>query len=128
MRVLTWVVLVCLLLVPVAAAGAQGLGASGDIRGSVTDPAGAVLPGATVTLTDAGRGITRTATTDAQGSYRFTAVPPASYDLRVEISGFETQVTKGIVVTVNQTVVMDFSLKVSAVVTEVDVTAEAPPD
>ncbi len=128
MRNMRWIVLVGVLLWLLSPAHiqAQGVGASGDLKGTVTDPAGAVLPGATITLVDVARGLSRTETTDTQGEYLFAAVRPATYDLRAERTGFETQVKKGIVVSVGQTAIVDFTLKLSAVLTEVTVTAQTP--
>ena len=52
---------------------AQGIGASGDIRGTVTDPSGAVVTSANVTATDIAKGIKHTVSTDANGQYRRTS-------------------------------------------------------
>ncbi len=109
-----------------SAAYAQGVGASGDIKGTVTDPTGAVLPKATVAVVETERGFRRTTTTDDNGQYRVTGLPPATYDVSVEISGFQREVRKRVVVTVGETVVLDFQLKVSQLTTEIEVTSEAP--
>lgn len=120
-------VYVCLFLLgATGTAQAQGVGASGDIRGTVTDPSGAVLPGATISITDVDRGIRRTVTADARGEYRMTGLLPTTYEVSVELQGFETQIRKGVVVTVGQTVLLDFQLNVSPQVTEVVVTTEMP--
>jgi hypothetical protein len=105
---------------------AQGLGASGDIKGTVTDPSGAVVSDASVTATDIARGIKHTVTTDANGQFRFAALPPTAYSLSVSKSGFQSEVAKNIVVTVGQTNTVDFPMKVSQVSEQVEVTAEAP--
>ncbi|HEV1994939.1 MAG TPA: carboxypeptidase regulatory-like domain-containing protein [Candidatus Acidoferrum sp.] len=104
----------------------QGVGASGDIRGTVTDPTGAVVSKATVTVTDAEKGIKRSAVTDPDGEYRFTALPPTTYDISVQFSGFQTYIQKGVVVNVGQTVTLDFHLTVSRAAESVEVTTEAP--
>src|SRR5205085_7040443 len=52
--------------------------ATSSLRGTVTDPKGAVIPGATVTLTNPATGYNRTTKTDSQGVYQFLSVPPAS--------------------------------------------------
>ncbi len=114
------------LLVGVSSASAQGVGASGDIKGTITDPSGAVLPGATVIVANADKGVKHTVTTGERGEYRITGLAPAAYDVTVQSSGFQTQVARGVVVAVGQTAVMDFQLQVSAVATEVVVTTEAP--
>jgi hypothetical protein len=118
------IILACLLLSGLAFA--QGLGASGDIKGTVTDPSGAVVNDASVTATDIARGIKHTVTTDANGQFRFAALPPTAYSLSVSKSGFQSEVAKNIVVTVGQTNTVDFPMKVSQVSEQVEVTAEAP--
>ncbi len=107
-------------------ASAQGVGASGDIKGTITDPSGGVLPRVTVVVVETERGFRRTATSDDNGQYRVTGLPPATYDVSAELAGFQREVRKGVVVTVGQTVILDFQLKVSQLTTQVEVTAEAP--
>jgi hypothetical protein len=114
------------LLITVPIAVAQGVGASGDIKGSVTDPTGAVLANVRVTVTDANKGIKRTASTDATGHYEVTSLLPAAYDVATQMSGFQMEVTKGIVVNVGQTTVVDFHLKVSSTAEQVEVTTLPP--
>src|SRR5262249_5038866 len=105
---------------------AQGVGASGDIKGTVTDPSGAVINNGTVTATDASKGIKHTATTDSDGQYRLSGLSPATYNVSVAHSGFQTDIMKGVVVNVGQTVTLDFHLKVSAASEQIEVTTEAP--
>ena len=92
----------------------QGVGASGDIKGVVADSSGAVIANATVTVTEAEKGLQRTATTDKGGEYRVTGLEPASYDVSSTASGFATAIQKGVVINVGQVVTLDFRLKVSA--------------
>src|SRR3989442_6770390 len=117
-------VLLCLLFVSVGKA--QGVGASGSIRGTVTDPNGAVLPNVTVTVTDTAKGLKHTTTTDGAGRYEVTGLAPASYDVTVEGGGFDTTVAKGVVVTVGENVATDFQLKVTGVKQVVEVLATPP--
>ena len=91
----------CLLLSGMAYA--QGVGASGDITGTVTDPTGAVISNGTVTVTDAAKGLKRTAGTESDGHYIVAGLQPNVYTVSVAKSGFQTEVTKGIVVSVGQT-------------------------
>src|SRR5256714_14418102 len=116
--------LLCLLLL--GAARAQGVGSSGDIRGTVTDPSGAVVPNATVVVADAAKGLRRTVQTDDAGQYQVTGLPPSAYDVSAEAKGFQTELRKGGSVTIGQTVFADFELKVSAVNTQIVVT-DTPP-
>src|SRR5881394_2899262 len=79
--------LVSISINPADHAVAQAL-AAGTINGSVVDPNGAVVPNATVTIANAITGYQRTATTDADGNFRFTDVPPNNYQLTVSATGF----------------------------------------
>ncbi len=105
---------------------AQGVGASGDIRGTVTDPSGAVVTGANITATDVAKGIKHTVATDANGQYRLTGLQPATYSLSVSKPGFQSELAKNVVVNVGQTSTVDFPMRVSQVSEQVEVTAEPP--
>lgn len=118
-------VVLCLVLAS-SVAYAQGVGASGNIQGTVTDQSGAVLPKATITVADTQTGLQRTAVTDVAGQFRVPNLAPATYDVSVRVPGFATAVRKGVVVSIGQTVISDFQLKVSQVATVVDVSSEAP--
>jgi hypothetical protein len=118
-------VVLCVLLAS-SLAYAQGVGASGDLKGTVTDPSGAAVPNATVTVVQPERGIRRTTTTDSNGDYRIPGLPPANYNVTVEHSGFATLLQKGVVVRVGEIVNLDFQMKLSTVEATVEVTA-APP-
>ncbi len=118
------VVLTCLLLGGMIYA--QGVGTSGDIRGTVTDPQGAVVANATVTATDAGKGIKHTVTTDASGQFHLIALQPATYNVSVAKSGFQSEIAKNVVVTVGQTSTISFPMKLSQVSEQIEVTAEPP--
>src|SRR5205823_14775627 len=114
----------CMLLLA-AIASAQGVGASGDITGAVTDPSGAVVANAKVTASNAERGIRRSITTDERGQYRLTGLSPTVYDVSSEASGFQTAVQKSVVVNVGQTVLLDFRLTVSQVSEQVEVSTQS---
>ena len=126
-KVIGWPILVssCLLLL-VAAAIAQGVGSSGSIRGDITDSSGAVLPNVKITITDPQTGFQRIVTTDASGRFQTMALPPATYDVTAQAPGFGTEIRKGLVVGVGQTVISDFRMRVSQVSVEIQVTDEPP--
>jgi hypothetical protein len=105
---------------------AQGVGASGSIKGTVTDPQGAVVPNANVTATDPARGSQRSATTDDKGQYILPNLAPTTYNLTVESKGFEKRLSNGAVLNVGQTLVLDFHLNVAQASEQVVVTTEAP--
>ncbi len=114
------------LLLATSGAYAQGVGTSGDVKGTITDPSGGVLPKATVAVAETEKGFRRTTLTDDTGQYRVTGLPPATYDVSAELAGFQREVRKGVSVTVGQTVILDFQLKVSQLTTQVEVTGEPP--
>ena len=70
----------------------QGLGSAGVVTGTVKDPSGAVIPGATVTIYNPVTGFERTASTDASGSFTFTNIPFNPYHLTVTAAGFTPHV------------------------------------
>jgi hypothetical protein len=117
--------MVCL-LPAVPAVRAQGVGDSGSLSGTVTDPSGAIIPKGNVTAEDAARGVRFTASIESNGQYRFTNLPPGTYDLTAQIAGFQSQVQKGVVITVGQAANLDFHLQVATSSSLVEVSA-APP-
>lgn len=118
------IVLACLLFTGMVYA--QGIGASGDIKGTVTDPSGAVVGNATVTATDVANGIKHTVGTDNNGQFRLTGLKPATYSVSVSKTGFQSEIAKNVVVHIGQTSMVDFPMKVSQVSEQVEVTAEVP--
>ena len=119
-------VLLAILLMATGIACAQGVGASGDIKGTVTDPSGAVLAKTTVTATDATKGIKRSDVSDSQGQFQITGLPPSTYNVSAQISGFQTEILKNVVVNIGQSVILGFRLKVSGTTESVEVTTEPP--
>jgi hypothetical protein len=119
--------ILALLVIAVAIAPsviAQSL-VSGDLTGTVTDPTGAVVPNATVTLKNSATGATRTTTSSGSGAYRFSLLPPGSYTVSATAPGFskaETTTT----VSVGQATVADVKLPVGNGSTTVEVTSAAP--
>lgn len=99
---------------------------TGTLKGTVTDPNGAVVAGATVTATSVARGITKTAKTNQDGAYQIPLLDPGTYQIKVEATGFDKEVIDGINLTVGQLLVYDIHLRVGTVTHEVIVTADAP--
>src|ERR1700750_1008252 len=86
--VLSFCLLVVSLITSVPPARAQSLGGAGTVTGVVTDPNGAVVPNASVTISNPVTGYTRTVNADADGSFRFNDVPPNNYHINVSATGF----------------------------------------
>ncbi|MBZ5532775.1 MAG: carboxypeptidase regulatory-like domain-containing protein [Acidobacteriia bacterium] len=97
--------------------------ATATLRGTVTDPQGAVVSGASVVATNTATGLKKTAKTDADGRYQILAVPPGTYEISFEAARFKREVAKGIVLTVGQSLVFNASLNLGAVSETVEVTA-----
>jgi hypothetical protein len=95
------------------------------IFGTVTDPQGAAIPGALVTLTHTTTGLVRSVKSSQSGEYLFDLLPVGGYSLAVEIQGFRTYRRTGIVVHVNENVKVDVALELGGVKSTVAVTAEA---
>jgi hypothetical protein len=98
----------------------------GTVDGSVTDPSGAALPGAKVTLTNTGTQEKHTQTTGGEGSYQFVNVIPGDYRLDIEKSGFKHFGRTNVTVQVQQDTHIDAALTVGQVSETVEVTSETP--
>src|SRR5579863_4733520 len=105
---------------------AQGVGASGDITGTVADPSGSAVPKAKITATDTAKGLSRTTVTDERGEYRLTDLEPSTYNVTAESQGFQSIERQGVVLNVGQVALVDFRLAISQVTQRVEVTTEIP--
>src|SRR6266705_6172561 len=99
---------------------------TGTILGTVKDASGALVPGATVTAQNLETGTSRSILTDETGAYRLPALPVGHYDLRVELSGFKSTTQRGLVLSVGDETVLNFSLEVGTPSQELVVSSEAP--
>ncbi|MDO8680467.1 MAG: TonB-dependent receptor [Acidobacteriota bacterium] len=99
---------------------------TGAINGRVTDTSDAVMPGVTVTLTSPQQMGVRAAVTDADGSYRFTAVTPGDYVVLFELAGFSTVRNEGIRVSLGFTATVNVKLQVASLQESVTVTGQSP--
>jgi outer membrane receptor protein involved in Fe transport len=105
-------------------AGAQQT--TGNISGRIVDAQGAAVPGVTVTATNTQTGFNRSDVSDAEGIYRLNALPVGTYDLAAELSGFQKRESKGIIVSVGQSLEIGMTLTVASVQENVTVTGETP--
>jgi hypothetical protein len=114
--------ILCLLL-----AGLPFLAAAQEatIVGTVTDPAGSVVPNVTITITNTGTGYVRTFPTNDVGQYVAPGLPIGTYDLKAEASGFKIEESKGVVLNVNDRTRVDFQMKVGTKSETVSVEANA---
>src|SRR6266498_4844803 len=112
-----------LFLLPVAASAQRAT--TGTVTGRVVDTSGAVLPGATISMQSPEVLGQFTAVTDAAGTFRVGNLPPATYDVRAELVGFQTIIRKE-TVRLNAVTEVDFTLAVGSVAETVTVTGESP--
>jgi hypothetical protein len=98
---------------------------TGTIRGTVTDPTGAVIAGAKVTVTNEGTGLTRSANTTSAGIYAFAELPVGSYQIRVENQGFKAEVRSNVVLNVAEARAVDVQLQTGEVTEVVEVSVPA---
>jgi hypothetical protein len=103
---------------------AFGQGATATVRGHVEDSSGAVLPGATVTLTNAGTKTPTVAVSNERGQYLVSGLLPGTYDMKVEMSGFKTYEQKGIALAPQDTRGVDVRLDVGQQSETVTVTGQ----
>src|SRR5215813_4018601 len=104
-------------------AGAQVL--YGTLTGNVTDSSGAVVAGATVTITHKETGQSRDGVTDANGGYDFPTVQAGTYSVKVSKSGFKTMTKENVAVTLNTVTRADIAVEVGQVNETIVITSEA---
>ena len=117
-----WLLALCTLVQP---APAPGQATTADLIGRVTDDSGAVLPGATVTATHTGTNQVRSQVTTDTGDFAFNLLPIGTYEIRIELQGFKTQVGR-MTVASGDRARFDGRLEVGAITETVSVTAETP--
>lgn len=113
--------LVVVVFAPVVRSYGQAVGAS--LNGEITDPTGAAIPGASIALRNVGTGLTLKATSAGDGAYRIAPLPPGTYELTVEASGFQRYLQQGIVITVDTSVTQNVTMTTGSVQQTVTVTA-----
>src|SRR5437016_8927259 len=97
-----------------------------SIKGTVTDQTSAAVIGAKVTVKNTALGIERNAQTNGNGDYEIPALPPGTYSVEIQMTGFQPQQANNLVLAVNQNSVQNFSLKVANSTEVVTVEATAP--
>ena len=117
------VLCVCLLIAH--SLGAQTT-ASGSLRGTATDPQGAVLPGVSIAVSSATVPGVRTSTTDQRGEFRVPDLPPGEYTLTAELDGFSRFVRTPIAISAGLNVTLDIAMSVGAITETVEVQQETP--
>jgi len=111
----SWILLGLSVLCCLLAAGSAQAQGFGKIVGNVTDPSGAVIVNATVTVTQVGKGFTRTANTDSSGHYTLDSLRPADYEMTVAATGFSTYNEKSLTLLADQTLTANVTMAVGPV-------------
>jgi len=106
-------------------AGRLIAGVTASISGTVTDPSGAVIAGATVVATNLDTAVTTTLNTNSQGFYSFQELPLGKYSITATQTGFKSYVQTGIVLNVNDALVIDVALQVGQATEKVEVLSSA---
>jgi hypothetical protein len=99
-------------------------GAATQLSGKISDPQGAAVPGATLSLLNLGTQNTREGFTDDQGSYLFVQLPPGTYQLKIEMPGFKTMIRERVVLQVNTPRTLDLTLELGEISEVVNVYSE----
>src|ERR1700719_398809 len=117
---------ICISLVTLTAQPVWGQAVYGSIIGTVTDPQGAAVANAKVTVTDQRKGTTDTTTTNDSGNYSVTHLIPDVYTVRVEAPGFKASEQKDVIVSADAAANVPLQFQVGGTSETVEVTAEAP--
>src|ERR1700680_2621072 len=108
----------------VVASLALGQGGSGTITGTITDPGGAVVPGATVEAKNTETGVVFAAVSTNTGNYTISQLPIGNYVVTAKVQGFKTYTHTNLVLTATQVIKEDIALQVGSAAETVTVTAE----
>jgi hypothetical protein len=120
-RALTILGVLCCLAAPARAQVGQA-----ELRGTVVDESGGVLPGATLTATHIDTGTVRTTVTTSSGGYLMPALPVGVYTIKAELAGFGSITKEGVRLGVGESGTLNFALKVATLAENVTVSGEAP--
>ena len=116
--------ILCLaILACISGASAQSQSNAADVQGFVRDPQGSVVQNATVTARNPGTNTSRSATTNDEGFYQITSLPPGDYEVSVEAANFKRAVLPAVKLTVGQRADLDISLEIGQISDTVTVTS-----
>jgi hypothetical protein len=121
-----FVILFAAFVILVGSGAAWSQSVQGVITGTITDPSGAVVPNASVTITNPSTNFSQSTTTGSDGSYRFGLVPPGTYTLDVKAANFGEVRASGLVVEASQTVPFSIKLELARASAVIEVTSQAP--
>jgi hypothetical protein len=120
-----WILISCLLGSLATFSIAQG-NYRAQLRGTVTDASGAMVPNANVTIRDVGTNLSSSAKTDEKGGYFFTGLRPSTYAVKAEAKGFRAAEKTNVVLAVDQESSLNFKLDLAGVSSTIEVTTTAP--
>ena len=98
---------------------------TGSLSGTLKDPSGAMIPGATVTVTNTAQGLQNKTKSDAKGAYAFPSLPVGRYDLQIQAAGFGPEKRSGLVIDANSALQVDVTMTMAEKVEEVTVAEDA---
>jgi Carboxypeptidase regulatory-like domain len=125
-QILKVICLLGALVLGVATALAQSRSSAADLTGTVSDQSKSPVPGATVTAINIPTGLARNATSDSNGVYRIPLLPPGEYEVKIQINGFNTQIKKGITLTVGEIYLLNFEMSRGGAIDSVSIEIEQP--
>ena len=123
---LAYVVAAALMLILLVSSAVQGQVTTATLLGSVQDPSGAAIRGATVTVTNVQTGLVRTAVSGDNGEYAVDLLPVGDYEIRVEYTGFKTDERSPVTLQIGSRARVDFALQVGKISEKVEVTGAQP--
>lgn len=120
-----WAILLCsmTLLLPAHQVFSQIAG-TGSIQGTVTDSTGAVIPNASITLTNQATQVRRTVQSNSAGTFVYPGIPVGTYNIQMTVPGFKTYVKTGIVLEVGSNISVDAAMEIGSADVKVEVQAE----
>src|ERR1700723_382897 len=121
-----WMFLLLLAGMMFLPARARGQAVTATLVGTITDTSGAIIPNASVSITNQGTTVVTNTTSNESGNFTFTFLPPGTYTVTVTAPGFQKKVTSGVSVPVNTTTRIDTSMSAGSTSETITVTDQAP--